>query len=154
MKKLLYFIVLTILLVSCEFHELDFDGMDSYKMEKFEDNKLHVLLRLKIGNENWFKLKIKPSFMTVSVDGKELGVVYLDEKVKIKKKTNDIYEAKIHLELADGAMFMLPTLMAKQQVNLTFEGNVKGKVFIFGKKIKVKETRTIDTKSLLFNFFQ
>lgn len=154
MKKLIYFLVLTVLLVSCEFHEPDFDGMESYKMEKFENNELHLLLRLKIGNENWFKLKIKPSFMTVTADGKELGIVYLDKKVKIKKKTNDIYEAKIRFKLSDGALLMLPALMAKEQVNLTFEGKVKGKVFIFGKKIKVKETRTIDTKSLQFNFFQ
>ena len=152
MKKILYFLVLTILIVSCEFHEPDFDGMESYKMEKFENNELHLLLYLKIGNENWFNLKVKPSFLNVSIDGKELGIVYLDKKVKIRKKANEVYEAKIRLKLADGALFMLPTLAMKEQVNLTFEGKVKGKVFVFGKKIKVKETKTINTSELQFNF--
>lgn len=154
MKKLLYFLVLTVLLVSCEFYEPDFEGVESYQMESFENNELHMLLRLKIGNENRFNLKVMPSSMNLTVEGKDIGIVYLDKKIKIKKKTTGIYDAKIRLKLSDGALFVLPGLMNKDQVNLTFEGKVKGKVFIFGKKIDIKGNRYVNPKNFQFNFFQ
>ena len=127
--------------------------MESYQFEKFENNEAHALLRLKVTNDNWFNIKIIPSFMTVSADGRELGTLHLAKKVKIKGKKSDIYDARIRFKFSDGALFSLPALMAKEEVKLTFEGKVKGKVFIFGKKIHIREEKNVNLKSLQLNFF-
>lgn len=154
MSRLIYFLVVTLFLVSCELKDIDFGGMESYKLDKFENNEAHVSLKLKVKNDNWFNLKVKPSKLTVSAEGKEMGTLFLDKKVKIKGNKDSVYDAKIRFKFADGAMFSMPGLMLKEQVNLTFVGKVKGGVFIFSKKIKVNETKTLATKDMKFNFFQ
>lgn len=144
--KLIYFLVVTLFLVSCEFKDIDFEGVEEYKLEKFENNEAHINLKLKVSNENWFGIKVKPSKLNVTADGKEMGTLFLDKRVKIKGKRSNAYETKIRFKLADGAMFSAAAMMLKPSVNLTFEGKVKGGVFIFSKKIDIKETKTINPK--------
>ena len=146
MMKLIYFLVVTLFLVSCEFKDIDFEGVEEYKLEKFENNEAHINLKLKVSNENWFGIKVKPSKLNVTADGKEMGTLFLDKRVKIKGKRSNAYETKIRFKLADGAMFSAAAMMLKPSVNLTFEGKVKGGVFIFSKKIDIKETKTINPK--------
>ncbi|MFN5415457.1 MAG: LEA type 2 family protein [Flavobacteriia bacterium] len=146
MTKLIYFLVVTLFLVSCEFKDIDFEGVEDYKLEKFENNEAHINLKLKVSNENWFGIKVKPSKLNVTADGKEMGTLFLDKRVKIKGKRSNAYETKIRFKLADGAMFSAAAMMLKPSVNLTFEGKVKGGVFIFTKKIDIKQTKTINPK--------
>lgn len=144
--KLIYFLVVTLFLVSCEFKDIDFEGVEEYKLEKFENNEAHINLKLKVSNENWFGIKVKPSKLNVTADGKEMGTLFLDKRVKIKGKRSNAYETKIRFKLADGAMFSAAAMMLKPSVNLTFEGKVKGGVFVFTKKIDIKQTKTINPK--------
>lgn len=148
MKKLIYLFAFVFALFSCELKDIDFEGVEDYKVEKFENNEAHINLKLKVNNENWFAIKVKPSKLKVSADGTEMGTLFLEKKVKVKGKKSGSYETKIRFKLADGAMFSAATMMLKESVNLTFEGKVKGGVFIFSKKIDIKETKTINPKSL------
>lgn len=146
MKNLIYFLVVTLFLVSCEFKDIDFEGVEYYKLEKFENYEAHINLKLKVSNENWFGIKVKPSQLKVTAEGKEMGTLFLDKRVKIKGKRSSSYETKVRFKLADGAMFSAAAMMLKPSVNVVFEGKVKGGVFIFTKKIDVKQTKAINPK--------
>lgn len=154
MRKIIYFLVVTLLLVSCDLKDIDFDGVESYKLDKFENNIAHISLKLKVNNENWFNLKVKPSKLIVSADGKELGTLLLDKKVKIKGKTSKAYDAFIRFKLSDGALFSFMGLAGRSSVNLNFKGKVKGGVFIFSKKIKIDQSKTINPSELNLNMFK
>lgn len=148
MKKLIYIFLLCFTVFSCEIKDVDFEGMDNYKIEEFKNNEAIIQLNYRVKNENWFGIKVKPSHLKVSVDGKELGELFLDKKIKIKGKRSNAICSNIRFKLADGAMIKLMGLASKKEVTLRFEGKVKGGVFIFSKKFTIDESKTIDPKRL------
>ena len=87
MKKL-FFAILTILVISSctDFQDLEFKGMDGFKVEKMEKRNLSLKIGVKIYNPNSFSLKIKPSTVDVFVNDELIGKAFLDEKVKIIRK--------------------------------------------------------------------
>jgi LEA14-like dessication related protein len=147
---LFHFILLvsTIFLSSCELKEINLEGMEDVKVEKVDMKEAIVNLSLKIKNENWFKLKVKPSVLDVSADGKQIGKLYLQKKVKIKGKKTDVYTAKLKFEVGDGGLMSMMPLMLKESVNVNLKGKVKGGVFIFSKKMDVSFDRTVNPKEL------
>ena len=148
MKKLIYLFVLCLIVFSCELKDIDFEGMDNYKIEEFKNNEATIHLDFHVKNDNRFGIKVKPSSLKVSADGKELGELFLDKKIKIKGKRSNAISSKVRFKMADGAMLKMMGLASKKEVTLRFEGKVKGGVFIFSKKIKIDESKTIDPKQL------
>jgi LEA14-like dessication related protein len=145
MKFLIPLLFLSLFFVSCEFEEPSFSGMESYKIEKFENNELLVNLVFKLKNENGFNIKVKPSKLNLFVEDTQMATIFMDKKVKFKKKREGTYESKIRIKLVDGAMFSMLKFAGKKELKLRFEGKVKGGVFIFSKKIQVDETKTVST---------
>ena len=148
MKNLVLLFLSSMILFSCEFKDVDFNGIESYKVESFANNELLLKLAFKLNNENGFKIKVKPSKLNVFVEGQEMGIAYLDKKVVFKKKSEGVYETKLRFKLADGAMFSAMKFIGKKQLNVRFLGKVKGSVFGLSKKFPVDETKTIDASKL------
>jgi LEA14-like dessication related protein len=153
MKKLILILVVGLVFFSCEFHEPSFSGLESYKIEKFENNELLVNLVFKLRNDNGFKIKIKPSKMSVFAEDIELGTIFLDKKITFKKKREGIYETKIRIKLADGAMFSMLKFAGKKELNLRFKGKIKGKILFISKKIPIDESKIISPEQLNFKQF-
>lgn len=154
MRKFIGILVVLVSIYSCEFKDVDIEGLSNYKLESFQDNEAILSLDAKVLNENWFKIKIKASNLLVSIDGTEMGTLYLDKKIKIKGKRTADYNAKLRFKLSPGAMLKLLGLSSKKEVKINFAGKVKGGVFIFSKKFKVNETKTISPKDLNLNFLK
>jgi hypothetical protein len=147
--KVIYFAILTLILLACApFKEpvfKSFDGMEGLKMD---GGNINFTLKGTIENPNWYALKVKPSMVEVTIDGKKFANVYLDEKMKIIAKKSTALIAPMHAELEDGAMMRMMGMALKDSVRLNLAGDVKGGVFFIYKKFPMNITRSVSPKSL------
>jgi LEA14-like dessication related protein len=156
MKKVLYLILITTLLVSCSLKDVKYTGFDGIEMGKFENKELDFTLKLKVKNDNGFNIKMKPCQLEVLFENHKIADLFLDKKIKFKKKTENTYEAKLTAKMADGALFALTKIRPKNKIDLRFKGTIRASVMGITKKIKVDETQAMDLSLLkhlkLFNF--
>ena len=148
LNKIIVVVVLILGLVSCEFKDVDFRGVESFKVDKFENNEIFMNVSFKLLNENGFKIKVKPSKLNLFIEDTEMGELFLDKKVVFKKKSEGVYETKLRVKLANGAMISAMKFMNKKELNIRLKGKVKGSVFGLSKKIPVDETKTVSSKDL------
>ena len=125
---------------------VSFNGVNSLKWLDKKNIKFTVGCTLE--NPNSFALKVKPCSLDVYIEKRPLGVVFLDEKIKIKRKKRTDVEAPISVKLNGGAMLTLMKYGSRDSVTVRLEGYVKGGVFIFSKKVPIKFKKTISPKSL------
>jgi hypothetical protein len=147
--KVIYFAILTLVLLACApFKEPVFKSFDGMEGLKIDGGNINFTLKGTIENPNWYALKVKPSMLEVTIDGKKFANVYLDEKMKIKAKKSTALVAPMHAELEDGAMMRMMVIALKDSVRLNLAGDVKGGVFFIYKKFPVNITRSVSPKSL------
>jgi LEA14-like dessication related protein len=147
--KVIYFAILTLVLLACApFKEPVFKSYDGMEGLKMDGKNINFTLKGTIENPNWYALKVKPSMVEVTIDGKKFANVYLDEKMKIKAKKSTTLVAPMHAELEDGAMMRMMGMALKDSVRLNLAGDVKGGVFFIYKKFPVNVTRSVSPKGL------
>ncbi len=148
--KRVFALVIFGFLVSCSsFKEpvfVSFDGVNSLKWEDKRNIKFNVGATLE--NPNSYNLKVKPCSLDVYVEKRPLGVVCLNQKIKLKRKQKTSIEVPLSVKLNGGAMFTLMKYINRDSVTVRLEGNVKGGVFIFSKKVPVNIQKTISPKKI------
>ena len=154
-KKRIYFLAIIFLVSSCfDYDDIDFKGIDNFKMEKFEGQKISFSMDVVLENPNSFSVKIKPSVVDVYLDDNLIGKTYLDQKVKIIKRKENSYFVPLHVELEDGLLIKLMKLSLKDKVKLRLVGNIKGSIYGISKKVKIDESKEIDPKQITSLFKQ
>lgn len=148
--RFLYLICVVFLLASCEFEEIQFKGVEDFKMPKMDNKEILLDLAFKVNNPNKFKIKIKPCNLDLFVSDSKLGTVFLDEKVVFKKKTEGVYKTNLRLKLADGVFFELMKMLGKKEIPLRFKGKVKGSVYGITKKMEIDRIQMISGDQLNF----
>lgn len=149
MYKIFLVFITIFLLSSClEFEDLEFNGMNDPKFEKIENKIISLTLGIKVHNPNRFSIKIKPSQLDVFVEEELMGKAFLDEKVKLIKKKEDLYEIPLRIELEDGVLLKLVRLSLKSKIKIRISGKVKCSIYGVSKKIEINETKEIDGKKL------
>lgn len=144
MKKLLFAVVTLFLISSCiELEEPEFNGIEDIKIAKLENHKLGIQLGIKVLNPNFFSIKIKPSTVDIFVEDQLIGKAFLDDKIKLIRKKEDIYFAKIRVDLEDGSMMKFFKFALQDKVQLRVKGAVKGSVYGISKKITIDKTSMI-----------
>lgn len=152
MYKFLLIVSGIFLLSSCfEVEELDFNGIDSVKLEKIEKKSLDLTLGVKVSNPNGFTIKVKSSDFEVYADDILLGRAKVDKKIKLIKKKEDTYAVPIHIDLEDGVLLKFIKFALKDKVKVRIKGFVKGSVLGISKKIAVDETNEIEGKNFKLN---
>lgn len=145
MKKLLFAVVTLFLISSCiELEEPEFNGIEDVKIAKLENHKFGIQLGIKVLNPNFFSIKIKPSTVDIFVEDQLIGKAFLDDKIKLIRKKEDIYFAKIRVDLEDGSMMKFFKFTLQDKVQLRIKGVVKGSVYGISKKIAIDKTSMID----------
>jgi len=150
MRKVLAILCTMIFLSSCTFLEPTYKGGERFKFDKLEGKTLKFTVGAKILNPNKYTIKIKPSDLDVYIEDDFMGVIHLDNTLKLKKKQELFVDAPFTATLNDGALFKLLKFAMKGRLQLTIKGKVKGGVFIFSKKFDINETTTIDGSNLRF----
>ena len=151
MKYLLIILSASLALGSCSLHNPEFRGGEKFELEKLDGNTVKFTAGAKVYNGNWFGVKVKPSKLDLYIDGKHMGKVSLDKKVKMKRKQETDLEAPFTAELEGNAMVEALKLAMKNDVRVQLKGKLKAGVFIFWKKIDFNESRTVRGKKFVTN---
>lgn len=133
---------------SCKIHDLDFNGVEDYSIGSLQSDNIELTVKVKLDNPNSFKIKVIKADLNLFIGGNEAGKAKLKDKVIIKNKKEDVYDITIvtNKKQLMGAAFKaaIPSL-ASGKVEVKVAGNIKGRVFCFGKKIPVEFKEKVDT---------
>ena len=135
---------LALVQTSCEFDEPDFSDVSNFKFKELKGNQLDFSFDVKVENTNSVGFKVKNGKVDVTGNGLELGTITLNEKIKVKRKSENTYTVPLTLDLTNGGLFRIIKLASDDEVELKLDGKVRGKVLGFGKSIDIHETKKID----------
>jgi LEA14-like dessication related protein len=138
-------LLLLLLLVasSCAvFEEPDFE-VEGIRMGDISDKTLHFTVDVEVDNPNWYALKVKKSFLDVSIENHKMGSIYFDEKLKITRKKISTYTVPLRAELENGALLEMMQYDMEDQLQVLLNGTVKAGVFFVSKKFPIDYKKTV-----------
>lgn len=150
MRKFLIILMAFFVLTGCEFEEPTIGGYSNFKFGKLEGKTLNVSFDVTVDNENGYGFKLKKGTLNLFVNNLDIGTIELNDKIKVKRKSERVYNVPLKLSLSDGAMFRVMKLVDADKFELKLDGKVRGSVFGFGKNFDVHETRTLSSGDLKF----
>jgi LEA14-like dessication related protein len=152
----LHFLILfsvSIVLTGCfHYDDVVYQGIENIKISRPNEGKMTINFNIKLDNPNKYRIKIKPSDLTVFLGGKELGEIHLTETLVIDKRSMKSYPMSIDVkvkDLAKSGLGGLIELATKQTVTLRFKGFVRGSVYGITQKRYVDQTKEIETGEFL-----
>jgi LEA14-like dessication related protein len=152
MKARMFFvsslILVGMMVTSCEFEEPDFSDFSNFQFEELNGKSIDFTFDVTVENPNPLGFKVKNGKIDITANGKNLGTVTLDEKIKIKRKSEKKYTVPLTLDLSAGGLFNMIQLAGAKEVEIKLDGTIRGKVLGFGKDIPIHESRKIDGSML------
>lgn len=145
MRRIFTIFSLLFIFGACTFVQPEYKGGEKFKFDGIDGRTVSFSVGATLYNPNGYPLKIKPSDLDLYIDGVKVGLVHLNEKVKLKAKTETEIMVPLTLELEDGMLFKLMTLVGKSELDLQIEGKVKAGVFLIFKNMDIDQSKTIDT---------
>lgn len=149
-KSLIYaicFLVLLPLAISCgSFEDIEIGEPNEVKVRGFEENLLVVDVSLPVSNPTLHSIILQDVDMRVYLNDKYIGKLMLDDKVKIKPKSSEVYHLPVKVRMANvlGTAFIMMNLKKGSNPSVRFEGEVKAKSMLIKKTIHVDETKDIE----------
>ena len=148
-KKIFFFITIFSLGSCITYREIEFIDVHSISFSK-ENGCSPICADLKVYNPNHYSILIKDVYMEARLNGKKIGNVINNEKVKLLKQDS----MDIHLTFQSDAQQIFTSLvnslrffLGKPQ-NLSLSGSFKAQVLLYKKKIDI--TYKTDLKDLKF----
>ena len=150
MHKRIFFFITIFSIWSCiTYREIEFIDVHSISFSK-ENGCSPICADLMVYNPNNYSISIKDVYMEARLNGKKIGNVINNEKVKLLKQDS----MDIHLTFQSDAQQIFTSLvnslgffLGKPQ-NLSLSGSFKAQVLLYKKKIDI--TYKTDLKDLSF----
>ena len=140
------------MLSSClTYKEVEFNGIEQFKVEDFNKEKVTVSFKANIYNPNNYNIKVKSDNVDVLLSDKIIGTAKIKNKVTLKKESTGLYEIVIDSDLkkiAGGSLFGLVDVLTGKSLTLRFRGNIKVRARGVGKKIAFDEEKSFDPSQL------
>jgi LEA14-like dessication related protein len=141
------------LFTSClEYKDVEFLGIDDYKIDKVSGDIVQITLKMKIENPNTYNIKVKKSTFDLYLNGKMLGKAQMKDDMKLLKKSTEVHDVVFessYQELSKGLFSSLGMLLGGT-AKLRIRGKVKAKAFGIGKKFDVDFVEDIKISDLKF----
>ena len=136
MKKLLPVLaLLCILLTACKVEPITATGVQDVKLGNVDPLKGTVTMDmgLKLKNPNHVAVTVYGIDLNVTLNGAPMGVIAMDDKVKIEKDTEMIYRVKANASLTDiiNGIPKILSAIAKKESKVEVKGSVRVGVGIF-----------------------
>lgn len=147
-KSQFIYLFTIVVLASCGFQQPVFKKYEGFDMGKMDTKMVSFTVKASIYNPNWYALKVKPSSLEISTTDGKIGVLHLDEKIKMKGRKETSIVAPMHIDLEKGIMMKLMSFSLKDSVKINLKGDVRGGVFFVTKKIPMEFSRSISPKDL------
>ena len=130
---------------SCKLSEVQFKGVKNYEFVTASVESISMKIAFAVDNPSAFNIKLKPAHLDLYLDDKLVGDLKIDEKMKIKKRSDGVYEMPVTAFFENG--LPLSTIM-KGRVTAKIDGKIKAKVFLISKKFEVNESMPISLGNL------
>ena len=144
MKTVIKYSVLLLLalnLFSCiQYKEVQIVKVTDVGIKDVSTKAIDIEVAMQIKNPNKYDISIVDSDLTLFLKGKKLGTANIKEKIKLKKKSNEIHRFIIQSNLKDIAAGVLPIvmgLMTKSSMELEVKGDIKAKAKGISKKVPI-----------------
>jgi LEA14-like dessication related protein len=156
-KQVVVYAAAALLLTSCfSYKDVNYQGVENFKMGKIQDGQLTVNFDLKLDNPNKYKIKIKPTELLIFLGDKEFATASLDKKLVIQKRSSLSYPIQIKAKLKNvlsGGFGGMMDIVMNRSAEVRIKGPVKGSVYGFSRKMMVDEVRSIDLSDFKLPFF-
>lgn len=134
-------LVLAIQHTACiTYKEVEVVDVPDVGIKNFSMKGIDVEVAMQIKNPNNYDISIVDSDLTLFAEGKKIGIARVKEKIKLKKKSNQIYRFTIQTNAADiltGAVPVLMSLLLKDNLDVHIQGDIKAKAKGVGKRFPV-----------------
>jgi hypothetical protein len=155
MKKGLLFLAWLLILSACSIYkEPEFKELSGYKLTKIVGNEIRFNVEGIVSNPNWYALKMKKSSLDIFIENKKLGVLVLEEKLKIKSKRDNNISVPITLIMEPGSMVKMMGWALRDSISIEIKGPLKAGVFFIYHKFPVQFTQSISSKNIIKNLFK
>jgi LEA14-like dessication related protein len=147
-SQILYWFSIVVFLASCGFQQPVFKKYEGFDMGKMDTKTVSFTIKASIYNPNWYALKVKPSSLEISTSDGKLGVLHLDEKIKMKGRKETSLVVPMHIDLEKGIMMKMMSFSLKDSVKINLKGDVRGGILFITKKIPMEFSRSVSPKDL------
>lgn len=150
-RKTLYISILALFITSCSVQDVEMVNVNSYKVAQSSDDKIKLILNIRIDNPNTFNIKVKKTDLNLFVNGTDAGKINLEDKLIILKKTETDYDFVLTADQKQVSRAVVQAgigIALTGKVNINVKGWIKGKVFGIGKKIDIDEKQSLSVKDL------
>lgn len=136
------------------YKDLEFIGLENFSVER-KDGKIYFGFDYVINNPNWYGIVIKPSSLYLKVADVDCGWVRIEEKIKLKKKTEANYPFVL---VGDASKFVksgfasMWALITGKGIDFNLKGDLKAGVGFFRPKWKMDYTYKMTFEEFL-SFF-
>lgn len=144
-KRVFLFVIICSSFTSCKLRDIQFKGVKDYQFVKASTESISMKIAFEVDNPSAFNIKLKPAHLDLYLDDKLVGDLKINEKVKIRKRSEGVYEMPVTAFFDKG--LPLSTVM-KGRVTAKIDGKIKAKVFLIGKKFDVNESMQISLSNL------
>jgi hypothetical protein len=137
-----------------EFEDLIFKGMENFSVER-KNGKVYIGFDYVIENPNKLNIIIKPSSLFLKIADQDCGWVRIEEKIKIKKKSEAGYP---FMMVGDASNFVKSAfsgiwgLLTGEGIDFNIAGKLKAGIIIFKKKWPVDYTYKMTNEEFM-SFF-
>lgn len=134
-----------------DYEEVQFRGVQDVSVVERTDDVVKLKIDVKVDNPNKFNIKVKKSTMDIYINDKYVGKTHLDDKLVIKKNSEEVYGVVLRANPKDilkAAMGSLGGIL-KGSVAVRLKGDVKGSVYGISKKVAVDVEEDINLKDLM-----
>ncbi len=137
-----YILPFLLLTTACQVKEVELVGLENFKMESISTEGITIGMDARLNNPNGFAIKVKEINFDIFVRNDFLATTKLVKPVKIKAKSSDTYHFTITDKSGTLNTKILPKLLLSAagggKIPIRYKGYIKGKVFMFGKKIPLE----------------
>lgn len=135
-----------------DYEDIDFKGIKNVSVIERTDDVVKLQIDVLLNNPNNYNIKVKKSTMDIYINNKYVGKTHLDDKIILKKKTEEIYGVVLRVNPKDilkAAMGSLGGIMQGKHVAVRLKGDVKGSVYGISRTVKVDVEEQVNLKGLL-----
>jgi LEA14-like dessication related protein len=151
MKYLWLLLILTVTGASCNLYkEVEVVEVLDVKMGEWTEDAVYADVYLQLKNPNWYKVKLTESHVQLYLDGKEIGIVELGEKLEIPKQsvTTQTMHIKADYDAMENVMGNVLSLLFKTKFVVEGKGYVKGRAFFVARKVPVEFKQDLTREDL------
>jgi len=151
-KKVILFGVTFFILMqsSCIVLQPRVEGIKDVKIEEFKKDGIIVSIMIKVKNPNNLNFKVKTVDINLLVNNVDMGNLYLNKSIKIKKHSEDIYKFTLETKYKGLIGSLLTSVFSgviTGGISFKLKGNmVINKTFFYNYVIPIDYTTTLSLK--------